>query len=139
MAKRATRINWTDVRRYALDGARARLLDLRAEMSKILSTFPQLGTDDSAARRSPRTARGGNAPAAAPRPRRRRTMSAAERKAVSDRMRKYWAARRGAGPAAPQGKPAAKARGTRKNPASVNRPAKRQARRAAKVRRRKSS
>jgi hypothetical protein len=67
-------------------GAKARLEELRQEEAAIRRAFPDLFS------------RGGSrqdAPAGkAGRTRRRRKMSAAARKAVSDRMRKYWADRR---------------------------------------------
>jgi hypothetical protein len=58
---------------------------LRAEVIAIERTFPELALPKTrrAVRRSVRTVR-----------RRTRTMSAAARKAVSRRMRKYWAERR---------------------------------------------
>jgi hypothetical protein len=67
-------------RRLAQLGAQARLEELRHEEAAIRGAFPEL------------FARGGQATdnGAARRPR----MSAAARKAVSVRMRKYWAERR---------------------------------------------
>jgi hypothetical protein len=65
-----------DLRRFALEGARARLHSLREEESAILKHFPEL-------------ARGGSASRPA-----RRPMSEAARKAASVRMKKYWAAKR---------------------------------------------
>lgn len=70
------------LKKLALLGARARLEELRQEEAAIRSAFPELF-------------RGGrSAAAAAPRKGRRRGMSAAGRKAVSERMKKYWAERR---------------------------------------------
>ena len=87
----AKKIAESELRSLALVGARARLSTLQAEVASLLATFPQL--------RSGRLARGGSAGGdAAPRkgkkPGRKRPMSAAEKKAVSERMRKYWAERR---------------------------------------------
>jgi hypothetical protein len=74
------------LRRLARLGAIARLEQLREEEAAIRSEFPELfgrgrreqvSTGQIARRR-----------------RRRRAMSAAARKAVSERMRKYWAERR---------------------------------------------
>jgi hypothetical protein len=67
--------------RLARLGAEARLRALEDERAQILRTFPGL--------------RAGGAPVASVAPvRRRRQMSAAERKSVSARMKKYWAERR---------------------------------------------
>jgi len=74
------------LRRLARLGAIARLEQLRQEEGAIRSEFPEL------------FGRGRRAPAADgqtdKRRRRRRAMSPAARKAVSERMRKYWAERR---------------------------------------------
>lgn len=74
-----------DLKSYARRGAEVRLGELKEEMSAIYSAFPDL--------------RGGRATAhngdSSPAPRRRRRgMSAAQRKAVGERMRRYWAERR---------------------------------------------
>jgi hypothetical protein len=69
-------------RRLAELGAQARLQELRQEEADIRAAFPEF------------FGRAGQVPnngASAPR---RRPMSAAARKVVSVRMRKYWAARR---------------------------------------------
>ena len=74
------------LRRLAQLGAKARLEQLRAEEVAIRSTFPELfgrGRREQAANGQ---AGGGS--------RRRKPMSASARKAVSARMRKYWAERR---------------------------------------------
>jgi hypothetical protein len=68
-------------RRLAQLGAQARLEELRQEEAAIHAAFPEL------------FARGGQA-AADNGAARRQPMSAAARKAVSVRMRKYWAERR---------------------------------------------
>jgi hypothetical protein len=65
-------------------GAKARLGELRSEEAAIRSAFPDLFGARS---------RQSSSDGAEPR-RRRRGMSAAARKAVSARMKKYWAARR---------------------------------------------
>ena len=76
-----------DVTKYARLGAEARAAELSAELAEIYRAFPAL-----------RGARGGRpAAAAAAEPvsrRRRKPMTAAQKKAVSIRMRKYWAGRR---------------------------------------------
>ena len=85
-------LNRDQLRRLARLGAIARLEQLRLEEAAIRGEFPELfgrgRRKDGAAAPS--------APAARKRRRRRRrsSMSAAARKAVSKRMRKYWAERR---------------------------------------------
>jgi hypothetical protein len=72
---------------YMRMGAEARLREIQAELDDIWRMFPEL-------RNSPRTlATGGARPAVK---RRRRRMTAAQRKAVSGWMRRYWAKRRAA-------------------------------------------
>ena len=68
------------LRRLARLGAQARLEELRAEEAAIRQAFPDV-------------AGGPAVPGGGPR-RRRSRMSAAARKAVSERMKKYWADRR---------------------------------------------
>jgi hypothetical protein len=85
-------LNQEQLRRLARLGAMARLEQLRQEEAAIRAEFPELF--GRGRRRS-----GDGAAAATPAPRRRRrrkrsTMSAAQRKAVSERMRKYWADRK---------------------------------------------
>jgi hypothetical protein len=75
-------LNQEQLRRLAQLGAKARLEELREEEAAIRSAFPEL------------FGRGRKAARASAAPRRRRRMSAANRKAVSERMRKYWAERR---------------------------------------------
>jgi hypothetical protein len=81
-----------EMKRLARLGAQARLQELRREESAIRQTFPELFRGG--ARRS--AAGGDVADAGSPKRRRRRRsrMSPAERKAVSERMKKYWAERR---------------------------------------------
>ena len=80
----------SDIRRYAIVGAETCLMQLVQEAAAIHRLFPELKneatqTGDAAA----------PSPSRPPRRGRRRTMSTAERNAVSERMRKYWAARLG--------------------------------------------
>jgi hypothetical protein len=75
-------LNRDQLRRLARLGALARLEELRREEAAIRAAFPDLF----GGRRSTAVPRAGR--------RRRRSMSAANRKAVSERMRKYWAERR---------------------------------------------
>jgi hypothetical protein len=83
-------LNQEQLRRLARLGAVARLEQIRAEEAAIRGEFPELFG------RGRREERSVSPPAAkaAGRRRRRRKMSAQARKAVSERMRKYWAERR---------------------------------------------
>ena len=74
-----------DLREYARNGARARAEELKAELADIYRVFPDL-------RGGTRGGREATAPAR--RARRRKVMTAAQRRAVSLRMKKYWASRR---------------------------------------------
>ena len=82
-------LNTEQLRRLARLGAVARLEQLRQEEAAIRAEFPELfgrgrqGAPDAIAAAAPASGRT-----------RRRKMSAAARKAVSERMRKYWAERR---------------------------------------------
>lgn len=79
-------LNQDQLRRLARLGAVARLEQLREEEAAIRAEFPELF----GGRRG-----NGQVKAGGPRKRRRRpAMSAAQRKEVSERMRKYWAERR---------------------------------------------
>jgi hypothetical protein len=73
-----------ELQRLARLGAKSRLEELQREEAAIRRAFPDLF--GGRGRQSPGAARG-------PR-RRRKGMSAAARKAVSERMKRYWAARR---------------------------------------------
>jgi hypothetical protein len=79
-------LNRRELHRLARVGAQARLEQLERERALILKAFPGLEAG------MPASFPARTAPGA--RKRRRRGMSAAQRKAVSVRMRKYWAARR---------------------------------------------
>jgi hypothetical protein len=83
----AAQIDRAELYRLARLGAAARLNALEVERAQILKSFPGL----TGGKRAAAEVRRG---AAAPARGRRRQMSAAERKAVSVRMKKYWAARR---------------------------------------------
>jgi hypothetical protein len=87
------------LREWAVKGAEQRLLELAEEARAIFRAFPELrgrgrGFDAGQAGRRGRAS--GAADASQPSKRRRGggTMSAAGRKAVSLRMKKYWAERR---------------------------------------------
>ncbi|HXH07120.1 MAG TPA: hypothetical protein VNI83_11065 [Vicinamibacterales bacterium] len=75
-----------NLRRLARLGAQARLQELDRERAAILRAFPELRRG---AGRVPSAAGAGNT-----RPRRRRRFTAAERRAISERMKRYWAERR---------------------------------------------
>jgi hypothetical protein len=100
-----------DFRSFAEAGARTRLQELRDEADRILRAFPDLAAGATGARAGQPAAKGEAAPTG-----RRRVMSAAERKSVSERMRRYWASRREAKAAAAQSaaEPAQKTRTARK-------------------------
>ena len=86
-----------DLKSLARYGAKARLRELADEAKQILKVFPDLSASvdedelpiNFIVRRGAR-----KAATTTPVRRRRRKMSAAQRKAVGDRMKKYWAARR---------------------------------------------
>ena len=80
-------LNQEQLRRLARLGAVARLEQLREEETAIRAEFPELF----GGRRANARAAGKDSE---PKARRRRAMSAAQRKEVSERMRKYWAERR---------------------------------------------
>ena len=75
-----------DLKAYARRGAEARISELTAELNEIYRAFPNLrrGAARSTASRA----------AAGARRRRRKPMSAAQKAAVSKRMKAYWAARK---------------------------------------------
>ena len=82
-------LNQDQLRRLARLGAVARLEQLREEEAAIRSEFPELF----GGRRGNGDLKNAVKNAGA-RKRRRKAMTAAQRKEVSERMRKYWAERR---------------------------------------------
>jgi hypothetical protein len=91
--------NQVDMSDLAARGAAVRLAELRAEIDALRAAFP--GLEDAGANgnvtpaSNGRGRRGRRAAASAEGQQRgRRAMSAAQRKAVSARMKKYWADRR---------------------------------------------
>ena len=82
MAKKAHGLDLEQLKHLARAGAESTLVRLRAEILAIERTFPELSTS----RGRQATVKGVE--------RKAKTMSAAARKAVSARMKKYWAARR---------------------------------------------
>jgi hypothetical protein len=90
-------LNAEQLRRLARLGAMARLEQIREEEAAIRAEFPELFAGSRGGRKQPRGGRAAGADGArtaARRRRRRSPMSAAARKAVGERMRKYWAERR---------------------------------------------
>jgi hypothetical protein len=73
-----------DLKAYARRGAEARIVELNAELNDIYKTFPDLRRG---ATKATSAGAGGQR-------RRRKPMSAAQRKAVGQRMKVYWAARK---------------------------------------------
>ena len=86
----AATLDRQELYRLARMGAESRLRALEEERGQILRSFPMLKADGSAST----STQGAFASASASPVRRRRQMSAAERKSVSARMKKYWAERR---------------------------------------------
>jgi hypothetical protein len=86
----ANQLGPEELKRLARLGAQARLEQIEAERSAILRTFPGLG----ATRVTIIAESGVEAPAEASKRRKRRKMTAAEKQVASERMKKYWAARR---------------------------------------------
>jgi hypothetical protein len=82
MPRKTRTLNLEQLRHLAKAGAEATLHRLRAEIEVLERTFPELASS-----------RGRKQTATAIQQRAGR-MSAAARKAVSDRMKKYWAERR---------------------------------------------
>ena len=88
-----------ELHRLARLGAQRRLEEIRQEEASIRAAFPDLfggvGGRRGGRRGRPPKFAGGNAgtPVAGKRPARYR-MTAAQRRAVSERMKKYWAGRR---------------------------------------------
>lgn len=81
-----------ELRRLAKIGAGARLAELDRERAALLRVFPGLRAASASSQRS--SASDGAAPAGPAVRRKRRGMSAAARKVVSLRMKRYWAKRR---------------------------------------------
>ena len=72
-----------DMKSLAMKGAKARLWQLETETNELLRAFPDLRDGQHSQTTSPDGSRRG-----------RREMTAAERRSVSVRMKKYWAGRR---------------------------------------------
>jgi hypothetical protein len=80
-----------DILTWARRGAEARWNELQTEAAALLKAFPDLTTISRTARRT--ISARGVADALEPK-RKRSKMTAAQKKAVSARMKKYWAERR---------------------------------------------
>jgi hypothetical protein len=96
-----------DLKAYARRGAEARIAELNAELADIYQAFPDLRRSRGRGSRRMMPNQGAalrdmgaitnaafSTQEAPTRKRKRRKMTAAERKAVGARMKKYWAARR---------------------------------------------
>jgi len=84
-------ISDAELRELARAGAQRRVLEFRDELVRMARAFPDV------VRELLRTLAASPPPLAARPARKRPRMSAAQRKAVSERMRKYWATRRAKG------------------------------------------
>jgi hypothetical protein len=88
----ANTLSRVEVKQLALIGAQSRLDALNAEIASIVRAFPELSRGRASAAATsvgndtPRKGRGGR--------KRNWNMSDAQKRAVSERMRKYWAGRR---------------------------------------------
>lgn len=102
----ATELSREELRQLARLGAERRLEELRQEEAALRAAFPDLDDGGARGRRGrsrpgraaanpamPETAARASASPARKR-RRRKPMSPAQKRAVSERMKKYWAARR---------------------------------------------
>jgi hypothetical protein len=85
-----------DILKWAHLGAASRLRELDEERSAILKTFPGLTSGSGPARRgvTARAVGAGSGSVSAPVARKRRKMSAAARKRISDAQKKRWAAQK---------------------------------------------
>jgi hypothetical protein len=79
-----------DLREYSRRGAEARVAELNTELAAIYQVFPDMRRKRVAADSQTTDSQ----TVSLSRPARRSTMSAAQRRAVSARMKRYWAARR---------------------------------------------
>jgi len=79
-----------DLKEYARRGAEARVAELNAELAGIYQAFPDIRRRRAVANSSTT----GSQMPSLPRARPRFNMSPAQRRAVSARMKKYWAERR---------------------------------------------
>lgn len=88
----ANTLSRVEVKRLALIGAQSRLETLNAEIASIVRAFPELSRGRATAAT---TAVGNGAPRKGKGGRKRNwNMSESQKRAVSERMKKYWAGRR---------------------------------------------
>lgn len=78
-----------DIKGLARRGAQLRVAELNAELAQLYRAFPELRSGAPG-----RMSRQTSAASAGPATRSRRRMTAAQRKEVSLRMKRYWAQRR---------------------------------------------
>jgi hypothetical protein len=92
----ANELSKEQLQRLARLGAHARLDELEAERRAILRAFPGLSAQAArlAKAGAPTAAPAEAAPVPGKKGARRKKMSAAQRKAASERMRKFWAERK---------------------------------------------
>jgi hypothetical protein len=84
----------SDLRAWAVKGAKQRLVEIAEEAKAIAAAFPEL-RKRGGFEAPPSGQQSANTPANAPQPARtRRKMSAAARKRIGDAQRKRWAAKR---------------------------------------------
>jgi hypothetical protein len=82
-----------ELRELAITGAQAKIKELDAQRMALLREFPELNSSSQPASR--RRTKAAKATLEAPRRRRRtRRFTAAQRRAISQRMKRYWAERR---------------------------------------------
>ena len=91
----ANELKETDLRRYAVLGAEARLLQIAEEAAAIYKVFPELRDSQNGNAKSHGESRQSDPSDGRPQ-RKRRSMDADQRNAVSERMKRYWAERRAA-------------------------------------------
>ena len=83
-----------DMRVWALKGAEQRLLEIADEAKAIYATFPELRDRERGSGAGVSGESSGRPNGATKKRRSRPAMSEEQRKAVSERMRKYWAGRK---------------------------------------------
>lgn len=83
-------ISQVELRRFAIVGARARLAAIEAEAAALVKSFPELRKGDQGESKASKAVGSTSAPVR----RRKNRMSTEGRKAVSERMKRYWAERR---------------------------------------------
>ena len=88
-----TDLSREQLRQLATKGAMARLEELRSEEAAIRQAFPELGRKSPAAPAAKASPDGVGKASATP-ARSQNRMSSAARRAVSERMKRYWAERR---------------------------------------------